>query len=240
MLTYKNTEGLSCIMNFLSHFYLEQDAGPYRVVGSVLPDLVKNGVSLSNLHPQRHAENFKLPQEQALLLGWQRHIYSDAVFHNHPFFFKHTQELKASLKPLLQDTLVRPSFLAHISLELLIDYILISKNRVDVNHFYHALGEIDEDILLGFLEKSGMKPRAQFLNYYKGFLSSRYLFSYQQLDNISYALNRICLRLWPQALDEKHRARLSPLLQAHLGVIAQEYPQVFREIQEKLSTKPSQ
>src|SRR5690606_13745915 len=101
-------------MNFLSHFYFERHSDdPNRVVGSVLPDLVKNARKDWNLHPHRQEHVYDSRQLKALYDGWKKHLAVDRHFHNSEFFSEHTGALKKSIVPILEHSPVRPSFLAH-------------------------------------------------------------------------------------------------------------------------------
>src|SRR6476661_8863886 len=110
-------------MNFLSHYYFDQTtADPYQVLGVVLPDLLKNADKSANIHPEKQPHLFEAAELHNILKGWQRHLQVDKLFHNSEFFVKHTGILKNELKPILVESPVRPSFLAHIAIELMLDH----------------------------------------------------------------------------------------------------------------------
>ena len=103
-------------MNFLSHFYFDRHSqDPHLVLGTVLPDLVKNARKDWNIHPEKKVELFTGNIDKAILKGWKRHLAVDRHFHNSNFFFAHTSTIRERIAPALQDSVVRPSFLAHIS-----------------------------------------------------------------------------------------------------------------------------
>ncbi|MFW0717035.1 ACP phosphodiesterase [Pedobacter sp. N23S346] len=223
-------------MNFLSHYYfdkLTQDANV--VMGTVLPDLIKNASKEANLYPQKNEFLFKgNPDEENLLKGWKRHLAVDLYFHSSNFFLEKTALLKELIKPIVIDTPVRPSFLAHIGLELLLDHLLIEQNLVQVNHFYDKLIAVDRNSLTDFLEHCGLKNQPVFTKFLDSFISSKYLLSYQKLENISYALNRICMRLWPETLNEFQLQELTFQLGIFKPVLAKDFMEIFNEIESKL------
>lgn len=224
-------------MNFLSHYYFDRTSEDANVVmGTVLPDLIKNAVKEANLYPQKNEFLFKgNPDEENLLAGWKRHLAVDLYFHSSHFFLEKTTELKQLIKPIVENTLVRPSFLAHIGLELLLDHLLIEHNLIRVQHFYDKLNAVKKESLNDFLEHCKLKEPEVFFNFLEKFISSKYLLSYQQLENISYALNRICMRLWPKTLDEKQLQQLTLELAVFKEVLQKDFMDIFKEIEGKLT-----
>jgi len=223
-------------MNFLSHYYFDrsnQDASV--VMGTVLPDLIKNALKDANLYPQKNEFLFKgNPDEENLLTGWKRHLAVDLHFHSSAFFFEKTAILKQLIKPIVENTAIRPSFLAHIGLELLLDHLLIEHNLIQVNQFYDHLNTVKKESLTDFLEHCGLKDQSAFFKFLDSFISSKYLLSYQKIDNISYALNRICMRLWPETLDEKQLQQLTFELVVFKSLLEKDFITIYQEIEIKL------
>lgn len=223
-------------MNFLSHYYFDRTSDDaYVVMGTVLPDLIKNASKEANLYPQKNEFLFKgNPDEESLLLGWKRHLAVDLLFHSSTFFLEKTTELKQLIKPIVEDTAVRPSFLAHIGLELLLDHLLVEQNLIQVNHFYDKLEKVKRESLSDFLEHGKLKNQEIFFNFLTKFISSKYLLSYQKLENISYALNRICMRVWPETLSERQLNLLTLELGIFKAVLQKDFMEIFKEIERKL------
>lgn len=223
-------------MNFLSHYYFDRLTADANVVmGTVLPDLIKNASKEANLYPQKNEFLFKgNPDEENLLDGWKRHLAVDLCFHSSNFFLEKTAMLKQLIKPIVENTLVRPSFLAHIGLELLLDHLLIEHNLIQVSHFYEKLIAVKKESLSDFLEHCGLKNQSAFDKFLEGFISSKYLLSYQKLENISYALNRICMRLWPETLSELQLAELTVQLGVFKTILNKDFRDIFTEIEGKL------
>ncbi|MCX3263592.1 ACP phosphodiesterase [Pedobacter agri] len=223
-------------MNFLSHYYFDRSNDDANVVmGTVLPDLIKNASKEANLYPQKNEFLFLgNPDEEALLKGWKRHLQVDLIFHSSTFFLEKTTQLKQLIKPVVEATSVRPSFLAHIGLELLLDHLLIEHNLIQVNHFYEKLVAVEKTSLNDFLARSGLKNQSVFFKFLDGFISSKYLLSYQKLENISYALNRICMRLWPETLSEKQLEALTFELSIFKTVLEKDFMEIFEEIEGKM------
>ncbi len=225
-------------MNFLSHFYFERNnIDSHIVLGTVLPDLVKNAHKEWNFYPQKNEALFTTdPIQNALLTGWKRHLEVDLFFHSSDFFFRETAKLKQLLLPILGDSNVRPSFLAHIGVELVLDHLLVLQNSVNINQFYDHLDQVDEHQLKLFFTACGATDTTKFFSFFSSFKSSRYLLSYQKLENISYALQRICMRLWVHPFNEETVALLSDQLEIYKKTLEKNYDSIFHEIEAKLSS----
>ncbi|MET4081413.1 acyl carrier protein phosphodiesterase [Pedobacter sp. UYP30] len=221
-------------MNFLSHYYFDRASdNNFLIIGSVLPDLVKNAVPDANLFPNKVKQEYN-GNEMQILNGWNKHLLVDKTFHSSIFFQEETAKLKPLLIPLLSDTEIRPSFLAHIGLELLLDHILMEQKIVSVKKFYTSLYNVDHADLKSFLIKVGLKHVDTFFIFLDKFLDSQYLFTYQKLESISYALNQICLRLWPIGLDSIQREKLTEVLALFKKELSTNFHQIFDQIKTKL------
>ncbi|MGY4385407.1 acyl carrier protein phosphodiesterase [Pedobacter sp. UYP24] len=223
-------------MNFLSHYYFERNnADANMIIGVVMPDFVKNADKGINLYPAKVPHLFIEDDQQfSIYKGWGRHIKVDALFHSSDFFIYQTQQLKQLLLPMMDNTVVKPFFLAHIGLELILDHLLIINGKVDVGLFYDALADSDKVAVEKFLRSCKLENTTSFFSFLNGFISNRYLFSYQKIDNISYALNRICMRIWDNPFTETQLALLTAQLMVFAKNISSDYLSIFDEIEHQL------
>lgn len=223
-------------MNFLSHFYFErQHANDYLVMGVVLPDFVKNTHKEWNLYPQKQEELFLGDPDLAMLLrGWKRHLEVDRLFHSSLFFKEQTALLKQLILPVLDSGPVKPFFLAHIGLELLLDHLLLNRGQVNVSTFYDQLDRAKSPALDRFLSLSDIPDLALFDKFLTNFIAGRYLFSYQKIENITYALNRICMRIWENPFTEEQLNQLTGKLEAFSEQLEHHYLSIFDQIEEEL------
>ena len=218
-------------MNFLSHFYFDRHSeDPHLVLGTVLPDLVKNARKDWNMHPEKKAELFTSELENSILNGWKRHLAVDRHFHNSTFFFEHTRAIRARIAPYLQDSIVRPSFLAHISLELMLDSTLLTENHVVAEDLYKHLQQSDRFRMSKFLKLNNINDTDHFFKFFDKFIQSNYLNSYRESHNIMYALNRICMRVWKDPLNESQMHNLSKILCEYHEDLQGNYIEIFDEI----------
>ncbi len=224
-------------MNYLSHFYFDQHRqNPNIIVGTILPDLLKNANKDWNPRPQKNKILFSTPQtSNDILIGWERHLAVDLHFHSSEFFTEKTQALKKLLLPILHDSVVRPSFLAHIGVELLLDHLLIEHQKINIESFYKQLDLVEIDDLQLFLQKCGITETEQFFKFFDSFKSSGYLNSYQKLENISYALKRICMRLWIAPFTDQTTHELTAVLDFYKKELEVDFMAIFEDIQNRLT-----
>jgi len=224
-------------MNFLSHFYFErQNSSAYVVMGVVLPDLIKNADKDWNLNPQKDEYLFRdVPDYASLLTGWKRHLEVDRIFHSSAFFKEQTANLKQLILPVLQTGPVKPFFLAHIGLELILDHLILTQGFVDTSQFYHQLSAAHTQSLAGFLKFAGLPDQDRFDHFLDKFISSEYLFSYEKIEHITYALNRICMRLWHNPFTEVQLQLLTLQLEEFKEQLNQQgYLKIFDQIELEL------
>ena len=223
-------------MNFLSHFYFEwQNKNDYIVMGVVLPDLIKNADKNWNLNPQKDVYLYRdVPAYAAILEGWKRHLEVDRLFHSSLFFKEQTAILKQLILPAVGTGPVKAFFLAHIGLELMLDHLLLTRGIVDAAHFYTQLEQANTAELAGFLKFAGLKDQPRFDRFLSEFISSRYLFSYEKMENITYSLNRICMRLWPNPFTTAQLGVLTLKLEEFKAQLQEIFLPVFEEIAAEL------
>lgn len=218
-------------MNFLSHFYFDRNSeDPHLVLGTILPDLVKNARKDWNLHPEKKIELYDSQVEHSILMGWKRHLAVDRHFHNSQFFHAHTHAIRDLIKPSLQNSVVRPSFLAHISLELMLDSTLLTENHLDAEDLYVHLRQSDRALIKRFLEINQLDDTDHFFNFFEKFIQSNYLNSYRESHHIMYALNRICMRIWRDPLNEEQMQNLSVILSEYHELLKENYLEIYDEI----------
>ncbi|MEJ7558703.1 MAG: hypothetical protein WKF66_10380 [Pedobacter sp.] len=223
-------------MNFLSHYYFERDTTDVNVIiGVVLPDFVKNAEKNYNLYPAKEIHSFKGDQNQVSLhKGWERHVKVDALFHSSAFFTEQTQILKQLLLPAMKGSVVKPFFLAHIGVELVLDHLLLINEDINVENFYNALAASDKVALDQFLKNCGLTNTTNFFNFLNNFISGKYLFSYQKIENIAYALNRICMRVWEDPFSREQLDQITIQLEIYKELLSTSYLSIFNEIDPQL------
>src|SRR6202012_464096 len=99
-------------MNFLSHYYFDRNVtNCYHILGTVLPDLLKNADKTLVLHPEKMSHPDA--SVNAIKKGWNKHLEVDRYFHSSDFFLHHSHQLKKQLLPAVVGSPVKPFFLGH-------------------------------------------------------------------------------------------------------------------------------
>jgi hypothetical protein len=221
-------------MNFLSHFYFDRDTeNSYHVLGTVLPDLLKNADKTVVLHPEKL--NHKKNEINHIIRGWNKHLEVDRYFHSSPFFLTHSHQLKKLLAPALVGSPVKPFFLGHIALELILDSLLVTTEKITVDSFYEHLDKCETATIGEFLTFSGLKDTTGFFNFFNDFKKSRYLHSYAETKEIAYALKRICMRVWKNPFTTENELIMTAILFDYRIALLEEFTSIFNEIGLKLN-----
>ncbi|MDB5002477.1 MAG: hypothetical protein JWQ34_702 [Mucilaginibacter sp.] len=220
-------------MNFLSHYYFDRNVTDcYFILGTVLPDLLKNADKNIILHPEKlHYQNTHL---NGLIAGWNKHLDVDRYFHSSDFFAIHSHQLKKLLTPVIEGSPVKPFFLGHIAIELIIDNLLLTTGKITVDDFYAHLKGCDNTIIEEFLTTAGLKDTTRFFLFYEGFKRDGYLHTYSETPQIAYALKRICMRVWENPFTPEHEARMNEVLIAYRQLLLFDFMAIFNEIESKL------
>ena len=220
-------------MNFLSHYYFDRHSTDcYHILGTVLPDLLKNADKTIVLHPEKLHHNRS--DISSLIAGWQKHLDVDRHFHSSDFFLTHSRSLKELLHPVIEGSPVKPFFLGHIAIELILDNLLITTGKITVDGFYNHLGSCDEEAVNEFLVFSGLQHTDVFLTFFEAFKKHRYLETYTDAAQVAYALKRICMRVWHHPFTQQQEADITGIIMNYRLRIHNSFMEVFDEIDASL------
>jgi len=220
-------------MNFLSHFYFDRNtADCYLILGTVLPDLLKNADKSVILHPEKLHHPDK--HITSIIQGWKKHLEVDRHFHSSEFFLTHSHLLKKQLLPVIKDSPVKPFFLGHIALELILDNLLLTTHKVTAEGFYDHLDGCEAVVINEFLTYAGLNNTEVFFKFYEKFKIRRYLFTYAETKEIAYALKRVCMRVWTDPFTPDQQAAMTGVLFAYRASLLDNFMSIFDEIEEKM------
>ena len=197
-----------------------------------MPDLLKNADKHIILHPEKLQHQNQ--SVNMIISGWNRHLDVDRYFHSSDFFIHHSHQLKLQLLPVLNGSPVKPFFLGHVGLELVLDNLLLTKDIITTDSFYRHLEGCSEFVINEFLNFAGLEDTGRFLKFYDDFKRSRYLDSYLEINAVGYALKRICMRVWKDPFNEKQEADMNTVLKAYREHIENNFMQIFDEIDVRL------
>ncbi len=221
-------------MNFLSHYYFDRHTtDSYHVTGTVLPDLLKNADKAANIHPEK-IDRHEHPYVNSLLDGWKRHLEVDRHFHSSDFFAHHSHQLKLVLKPATENSPVKPFFLGHIALELILDNLLITTQKVNVDAFYQHLDNTKQEHLHSFWAVSKLHNPDVFFKFWADFKRHRYLNTYAEAAQVAYALKRVCMRVWKDPFTPDQETILTAAVLDYRSRLLPEFMLIFDEIESYL------
>jgi hypothetical protein len=216
-------------MNFLSHYYFDRNVtNCYHILGTVLPDLLKNADKTIILHPEKLKHKNK--SVNCIIEGWNKHLEVDKYFHSSDFFIVRSHELKNLLLPAIENSPVKPFFLGHIALELILDNLLITTNKITVSDFYAHMTGCDDEIIHEFLTFAGLKDTFKFFRFFNGFKKDGYLHTYSETPKIAYALKRICMRIWKDPFTDEHQEAMNDVLVDYREHLFDDFMSIFEEI----------
>ncbi|AMR33738.1 hypothetical protein A0256_21030 [Mucilaginibacter sp. PAMC 26640] len=220
-------------MNFLSHYYFDRyTTDCYFILGTVLPDLLKNADKSIMLHPEKLTH--PNPAVNSIINGWNKHLLVDKYFHSAAFFQFHSHALKNLLTPAITGSPVKPFFLGHITIELILDNLLLTTGKISVNDFYDHLDKCSQEVIHEFLTFAGMHNPGVFAQFYTEFKKSRYLKTYENLSQVTYALKRICMRVWRDPFTPAHELAMTDVVLAYREGLLDSFMNIYEEIGEKL------
>ena len=222
-------------MNFLSHFYFDRDtADCYFLLGTVLPDLLKNADKSIIMHPEKlhHYDG----TVNSIIAGWRKHLAVDRHFHSSEFFLTHSHDLKLALLPAVIGSPVKPFFLGHIALELILDNLLLTTGKITADGFYDHLRSCKESSIDEFLHFNGLRDTSIFLNFFGKFKKDKYLETYADTAHVAYALKRICMRIWTDPFTTEQEAKLNEVVIAYRELIYPDFMMIFNQIEAKLAS----
>ncbi|PTQ94943.1 hypothetical protein C8P68_106157 [Mucilaginibacter yixingensis] len=220
-------------MNFLSHYYFDRTSTDcYHILGTALPDLLKNADKSIILHPEKlvHTDS----RINSLIAGWSRHLEVDRHYHCSEFFEHHSRAIKLQLLPAIEGSPVKPFFLGHVAIELILDNLLLTTGKISVDEFYKHLNNCDEEVIREFLEFSGLHNTDVFLTFFEGFKKHRYLETYTETAQVAYALKRICMRIWHHPFTAEQEASMNEVIAQYRLELLDNFMGIFEQIEEKL------
>ena len=173
-------------------------------------------------------------KSDAITEGWKRHLEVDKLFHSSDFFYHHTHEIRKIIEHNIADLPIRASFLAHISLELLLDHKLIANNLLSVARLYEHLEHIDRNNLTKYLKSFEIVDVDRFYNFYDKFVASKYIFEYAKVENIPHALFNICKRVWVFTPANHHLEILAEQLENYQRDRLKDFSEIYTAIAQQL------
>lgn len=150
------------------------------------------------------------PVVAAVARGVVQHHRDDAWFHQSPTFnvlcLKLTIIVRDALPP---DQSLRPSFLGHILVEVLLDAELIARDRSQLDAYYEALDALDPELFAAALNRMTTKPAELIAPLIPRFSAERFLYDYLEDGKLLRRLNAVMRRVKLPELPDDFTAVLA-------------------------------
>lgn len=180
-------------MHYLSHYYTEiGNNNPLFAVGLIIPDLVPGFSKTYNQVLKNAPEPAELQLKQ-LHKGIMAHYEGDRRFHNSPLFMQQiSRTIQSMVNAGLNRQKLRLSVIAHIAVEMLIDRQIIIQHPGVCNDFYQDISNATNHDLIAFFDLHSLEvQKRDFLTKFQFFKDMRYLYQFNDLERIVYALDKV-------------------------------------------------
>lgn len=195
-------------MNYLAHAYLHLDR-PYYAAGTALPDWMsvidrKNRARRQFAEPIADDED---PDIAAFARGVMRHHDDDRWFHSGRTFVEMSTEFAVEIRQQLDPDLGHQAgFMGHISVELLLDSVLIERHEGLIEEYYQVLSDVDHDKLQAAANKICRKPVSHLVMLVPRFIQERFLADYVDdtllLKRLNGVMKRVGLPQMPPQISD--------------------------------------
>jgi hypothetical protein len=183
-------------MNYFAHGYRYIDR-PYFMAGTAVPDWLNvsdRGVRVRSKHARPFVDDAD-PQVAELARGIAQHHQDDRWFHDTPAFAQTNYELAARIRDCIPDDGLRPSFLGHILVEILLDAELIAEDHARLDDYYRAMESLDPATVQAAVNRMAPVPATRLGQLLPLFLTERFLEDYLDDKRLLYRLNQVMRRV---------------------------------------------
>jgi hypothetical protein len=184
-------------MNYLAHSLSCLD-DPYEVAGAAVPDWL--GLTRPRLRCRsRHAlpwVDSADPAMAAIARGIMRHHADDDWFHQTAAFCELSLEFARRVRRVTGDVDgMRPSFLGHILVELLLDAVIMAEDPGVLDAYYAALSSVDPQQVAGAVGQMTGADASALASIVRRFVPMRFLYDYVEDEPLAFRLNQVMHRV---------------------------------------------
>jgi hypothetical protein len=184
-------------MNYFAHGRHFVD-NPYLLAGTAVPDWL-SVLDRRVRARARFARRFLASRDQRIVqlaTGIVRHHHDDNWFHRTRAFAELSWEFTAEVRDHLpRDEGLRPSFLGHILVELLLDAELASRDPARLNRYYNCLDQLDVELVAWIVTRITARPASRLSLLIPRFSTERFLYDYVDDGKLLYRLNNVMHRV---------------------------------------------
>jgi hypothetical protein len=197
-------------MNYFAHsrLFLER---PYFASGAAVPDWLTVADRQVRLRT-KHAEPFCSdpdPCAAQVAAGILQHLGDDAQFHETRAFAETSLELTVRARDALGgETGLRPAFLGHLLVEILLDAALIAESPGRLTDYYRALQEVDPRRVEEAVNRMAPRPTRRLALFIELFRRERVLWDYLEDGTLMVRLGQVMRRVRLDDLPDSFAAIL--------------------------------
>ena len=184
-------------MNYFAHGYRHLER-PYFVAGTAIPDWL-NVTNRRVRVRRKFAEPFLMsdqPTYQELAAGVVQHHVDDQWFHRSRAFAELSLDFAVRLRDgLPADDGLRPSFLGHILVEILLDDCLAAEAPAALQGYYATLAATDPVLISKFVELATGQSVPRLAEFIPRFIEVRFLYDYADNAKLLFRLNQVMGRV---------------------------------------------
>lgn len=212
-------------MNYLAHGR-NSLGDPWVLAGTALPDWLRVLDRGLRIQAARAAEAAGDPDPHAAALarGVLRHLVDDAAFHASPAFRDATRAVASLLRPLAAALpRLRPSFVAHIVIEVLLDAEIVRADAGALDRYYGALATLDAAALERCAARMTPAPPHGLARLVRAFVDVRFVADYLDDAKVAHRVDQVFRRVGTERLGPA----LEPLLPAARRIVAGAAPELL-------------
>ena len=184
-------------MNYFAHA-LPFLNNAYLAAGSGVPDWLSAADRKVRVR-MRHAEEFvddPDPKIASIARGVRQHILDDSRFHGTRAFAELSLEFTATSRDVLdEDPGLRPSFLGHLLVEMLLDASLIAEEPGRLDQYYRLMDSVDPRLIEETVNRMASRTTEALALMISGFCRARILWDYLEDAKLFVRLNQVMRRV---------------------------------------------
>ncbi|HEX4128943.1 MAG TPA: hypothetical protein VHZ24_02790 [Pirellulales bacterium] len=197
-------------MNYFAHGRAWLD-DPYYLAGTAVPDWLNvsdRGVRVRARQAAAWIDDAD-PPLAALARGIVQHHHDDAWFHDTAAFNELQWRLAAMIRATLgPDDSLRPSFLGHVLVEVLLDAALVVEEPSLLDDYYAAMAAVDAATVERGVNRMAARPCARLAWFIEAFSAERFLYDYADDGKLWFRMNQVMRRVGLPALPENFTSLL--------------------------------
>ncbi len=195
-------------MNYFSHAWhsLHQpNVDAYHIAGMAVPDwlsVASRRTKCRSKHVEPYLEN-EYKQLAQLAAGIKQHHTDDMWFHESEPFNRLSLEFAKRIKEEFgESTSMRPWFLGHILVELLLDDELIQRDPSKLVRYYDLIAEVEAEWVADQVAMMCGRDVGKLAKFIRKFLEIRFLEDYHDDETLTMRLNQVMNRVGLDELPE--------------------------------------